>query len=452
MKKITNKLEFNVWLYLIVFSFIIMGLVWIFQVLSLENYYEMSTKSEMKTVLETVTEYYDTQDYQFLFNRISNDSGMCIEIYKDSEREFSSIGCRVKAMEFFNEKKEFLEGSEKNKEYEIVDKKFGGKMLLTGTRLDDGEVLFVQASLVPLDSTITILRNQLIIISIIVITLSLLVAIFISKKISKPIEEINDNAKRLAKGEYGNKIDIDTNIEEIKELNNTLNKTSEELAKTEGLRRELMANVTHDLKTPLTMIKAYAEMIRDLHGDNKKKREENLNVIIEETDRLNLLVNDVLDISKFNSGTNKLEKEDFDLNELIKEILNRYQIYIDKDGYSIDYETDGKTVINADRARMSQVIYNLINNALNYTGDDKKVKVKLKDGKVEITDTGKGIKKEDLDLIWDKYYKADKTYSRMQIGSGIGLSIVKNILELHEYKYGVDSKVGHGTTFYFYTK
>ena len=452
MKKITNKLEFNVWLYLIVFSFIILGLIWIFQVLSLENYYEISTKGEMTTVLDAIKENYNSEDSHFLFDKISNDSGMCIEIYNNSERQFTSMGCRANAMKLFNEKQDFLDGTDEKKVYELVDNRFGGKTLLYGIRLETGEVAFVQASLVPLDSTITILRNQLIIITVIVISLSLLVAIFISKKISKPIEEINDNAKRLAKGEYGNKVDINTNIEEIRELNNTLNQTSEELAKTEGLRRELMANVTHDLKTPLTMIKAYAEMIRDLHGDNKKKREKNLNVIIEETDRLNLLVNDVLDLSKFNAGTTKLEKEDFNLDELIKEILNRYQIYIDKDGYSIEYESDGETIINADRARISQVIYNLINNALNYTGNDKKVFIKLKNGKVEITDTGKGIKKEDIDLIWDKYYKVDKTYSRMQIGSGIGLSIVKNILELHEYKYGVDSKVGHGTTFYFYTK
>ena len=452
MKKITNKLEFNVWLYLIVFSFIILGLIWVFQVLSLENYYEISTKGEMTTVLDAIKENYNSEDSHFLFDKISNDSGMCIEIYNNSERQFTSMGCRANAMKLFNEKQDFLDGTDEKKVYELVDNRFGGKTLLYGIRLETSEVAFVQASLVPLDSTITILRNQLIIITVIVISLSLLVAIFISKKISKPIEEINDNAKRLAKGEYGNKVDINTNIEEIRELNNTLNQTSEELAKTEGLRRELMANVTHDLKTPLTMIKAYAEMIRDLHGDNKKKREKNLNVIIEETDRLNLLVNDVLDLSKFNAGTTKLEKEDFNLDELIKEILNRYQIYIDKDGYSIEYDSDGETIINADRARISQVIYNLINNALNYTGNDKKVFIKLKNGKVEITDTGKGIKKEDIDLIWDKYYKVDKTYSRMQIGSGIGLSIVKNILELHEYKYGVDSKVGHGTTFYFYTK
>jgi signal transduction histidine kinase len=452
LKKITNKLEFNVWLYLIIFSIIIMGLVWVFQVLSIKDYYELSTRSEMKNVLEQVKKNYDAQEYETMFNTISNDTGICIEIYDYNSRDYSSIGCRVKAMEFFKEKREFIEGNESNKDYEIIDKMFGGKQLLYALRLNDGKVAFVQSSLVPIDSTVNILRNQLIIITIIVITLSLLVAIFISKKISKPIEEINNNAKRLAKGEYGNKIDINTNIDEIKELNDTLNQTSVELAKTEGLRRELFANVSHDLKTPLTMIKAYAEMIRDLHGDNKKKREENLNVIIEETDRLNLLVNDVLDLSKYNAGTIKLEKEEFDLDELIKEILNRYHIYTEKDGYIIDYKSDGETIINADKARISQVVYNLINNALNYTGDNKKVTVKLKKGKVEVIDTGKGIKEEDIDLIWDKYYKADKTYSRMQIGSGIGLSIVKNILELHDFKYGVDSKLGHGTTFYFYTK
>lgn len=452
MKKITNRLKFKVWLYLIVFSLIIMGLLWFLQVVSLQNYYELSTKSEMQWVLEKVKKNYQDEDYQNILNEISIDTGMCIEIFEDDARQYSSIGCRVRAMEFFNEKREFLESDIKSQGYEITDNKFGGKMVVYGVKLDDSKTAFVQASLMPIDSTVNILRNQLIIISIGVIALSVLVAAFISKKISKPIEEINNNAKKLAKGEYGSKSEISTNIEEIRELNDTLNQTSVELAKTENLRRELMANVSHDLKTPLTMIKAYAEMIRDLTGNNKKKREENINVIIDETDRLNLLVNDVLDLSKYNAGTINLEKEEFDLDELIKEILNRYKIYIDKDGYNIVYKSDGKTIINADKARLSQVIYNLINNALNYTGDDKKVTVKLKDGKVEVIDTGKGIKEEELDLIWDKYYKADKTYSRMQIGSGIGLSIVKNILELHKYEYGVQSKVGKGTTFYFNTK
>ena len=452
MKQIRNKLEYKVWLYLIIFSFIIIGLLWFFQVLSLENYYEISTKNEMQIVLEQVRNNYEKNDYQNTFNRISDTSGICIELFDGTMRSYSSIGCRVKAIEIIKEKMDFIKGDESKKGYEIVDTKFGEKMFIYGIKLDDDKTAFVQASLVPIDSTVNILRNQLIIISIIVIALSILVAIFISKKISKPIEEINNNARRLAKGEYGKEMPISTNIEEIKELNNTINQTSIELAKTENLRRELLANVSHDLKTPLTMIKAYAEMIRDLNGNNKKKREANLGVIIEETDRLNLLVNDVLDLSKYTSGTIKLDKEKFDLDELIKEILNRYQIYIEKDNYIINYESDGKTVINADKTRISQVLYNLINNALNYTGDDKKVTIKLKGGKVEVIDTGKGIKEEELDLIWDKYYKADKTYSRMQIGSGIGLSIVKNILELHEYKYGVESKVGKGTKFYFYTK
>ena len=332
MKKITNRLKFKVWLYLIVFSLIIMGLLWFLQVVSLQNYYELSTKNEMQGVLEKVKNNYQDEDYQNILNEISIDTGMCIEIFEDDARQYSSIGCRVRAMEFFNEKREFLESDIKSQGYEITDNKFGGKMVVYGVKLDDSKTAFVQASLMPIDSTVNILRNQLIIISIGVIALSVLVAAFISKKISKPIEEINNNAKKLAKGEYGSKSEISTNIEEIRELNDTLNQTSVELAKTENLRRELMANVSHDLKTPLTMIKAYAEMIRDLTGNNKKKREENINIIIDETDRLNLLVNDVLDLSKYNAGTINLEKEEFDLDELLKEILNRYKIYIDKDG------------------------------------------------------------------------------------------------------------------------
>ena len=150
MKKITNKLEFNVWLYLIVFSFIILGLIWIFQVLSLENYYEISTKSEMTTVLDAIKENYNSEDSHFLFDKISNDSGMCIEIYNNSERQFTSMGCRANAMKLFNEKQDFLDGTDEKKVYELVDNKFGGKTLLYGIRLETGEVAFVQASLVPL--------------------------------------------------------------------------------------------------------------------------------------------------------------------------------------------------------------------------------------------------------------------------------------------------------------
>ena len=214
-----------------------------------------------------------------------------------------------------------------------------------------------------------------------------------------------------------------------------------------------MANVSHDLKTPLTMIKAYAEMVRDITYKDKEKREKNLNVIIEESDRLNILVNDILELSKLQENSQTLNLESFDLVTEINNVLKRYDILKENEGYDIIAKLPKKAIVKADKNRISQVIYNLINNALNYTGDDKKVTIKVtsdkKDYLVEIIDSGKGIEPEKIEHIWDKYYKNEKNHKRNVMGTGLGLSIVKNILEQHKFKYGVNSIIDKGTTFYF---
>ena len=148
----------------------------------------------------------------------------------------------------------------------------------------------------------------------------------------------------------------------------------------------------------------------------------------------------------------KLNYEEFDLNEFIKDIVKTYDIYKEQ-GYDILYKEEKKMKVYADKKRMQQVMYNLINNAINYTGEDKKVFVEViknKDSyRVLIRDTGRGIDKKEIKYIWDKYYKCDKTHSRLYLGTGIGLSIVKNILVQHQFNYGVDSIKNKGTTFYF---
>ena len=255
----------------------------------------------------------------------------------------------------------------------------------------------------------------------------------------------------MAKGNYDVRFDV-SSIDEINELADTLNNTSKELAKTEKLRRELLANVSHDLKTPLTLIKANAEMVKDITYQNEEKRNANLDVIINETDRLNMLVEDILVLSKTQSGTMNLELKKFNLNNLLESILTRYQVLKEREGYKINFNFDKEYVICADIKRLEQVIYNLINNAINYTGNDKTVSVNLIDlgerVKLEVIDTGKGIKDEDLKYVWDKYYKVDKSFHRVTVGTGLGLSIVKNILELHNFKYGVETS-DKGTNFYF---
>ena len=244
-----------------------------------------------------------------------------------------------------------------------------------------------------------------------------------------------------------------TSYKEIAQLSDTLNHTTQELAKAEGLQRELVANVSHDLRTPLTMITAYAEVMRDLPGENTP---ENVQVVIDEAKRLTSLVNDLLDVSKLQAGVTELDAKEYDLTESIESVLLRYSKFLEQNGYTIDFEYDRHVMVVADEYKIYQVIYNLVNNAINYTGDDKLVVVRQRVlgsiVRIEVIDTGKGIAPEEINNVWERYYKVDKNHKRAVMGTGLGLSIVKNILKLHNFKYGVNSQLDKGTTFWFEVK
>lgn len=446
-----NKLTRHIWFYLIIFTLSIILFLWFFQVVFINSYYEYSKTNQIKNVTDEILQNYDN-DIEYL-NKLSYEENICIEIVKNRITIYSSNdsirGCISSSGKYKND---FYENDLEEQTYKLINPLLNTKSLIYAKKYNEDITIFVNASLEPLDNTISILSNQLIIVSIIVVVLSLIIGYFISKRISKPIVKMNEKAKKLANGNYNFTFDNNSNIYEIDELANTLNYAKKELAETDELRRDLLANVSHDLKTPLTMIKGYAEMIRDLNSDNIEKRNANLNVIIEESERLNILVNDLLTLSKIQANKDVLEKEDFDIVELINNIIKRYSIYKDTEGYIFEVNTPDKVIVNADKKKIEQVIYNLINNAINYTGDDNRVIINVlvdKNIRVEIKDTGKGIKKEDLPHIWDKYYHSKKKHKRNVIGTGIGLSIVKTILESHNFKYGVESKRNKGTTFYF---
>ena len=337
----------------------------------------------------------------------------------------------------------------------IKNNRFKNKTMIKAIKYDENTYIFLSTSIEPLDSTIVLLKRQYFQAVLLLVLISIIVGIIISKELSKPIEKLNKTANELSKGNFNIKFSTNSNIEEINELSNTLEKVKIELSKTDELRRDLMANVGHDLKTPLTMIKAYAEMSRDLDNQSVSKKKENMNIIIDETERLNILVRDILNLSKLQPNIDELKLEKFDINEVIRNVLQKYYILIDNEGYEFIYNIMDNRKINvySDKKRIEQVIYNLINNAINYTGKDKKVYVNLvedsKKIRIEIKDTGKGIDKNEYKVIWDKYYHNEKKYKRNTIGTGLGLSIVKSILEKHNYNYGVFSKKGKGTTFYF---
>lgn len=457
MKK-NNSLNREIWKYFLIFSIVILGVLWIFQVLFLDQYYRYVKINDIKSVAKLIALRQSSSKFSDIVDKAAYDSEVCVEVINSNFVTLYSSssygrGCFTGKETSMNYKYNFMTSGEKNKTYELINPMYNNDTLVYAVKLKNNKYAFVNTSLDPVDSTVDIIQEQLVIVLVVVLILSFAISYFMSNYISLPIVKMNTAAKQLAKRDFNVKFENDSNILEINELAETLNYASSELSKTDELRRDLMANVSHDLKTPLTMIKAYAEMSTDLHANNKVKQKEDMNIIANEVDRLTILVNDILTLSKMQSNIESLDIEEFDLISLIDDILERYKVLKETESYTFNFNHKKKKImIKADRKKLEQVIYNLVNNAINYTGEDNSVTINItgeNDYVVEIIDTGKGIKEEDLPYIWDKYYKNNKKHKRNLVGTGLGLSIVKNILELHGFEHGVKSSVGKGTIFYF---
>ncbi len=319
--------------------------------------------------------------------------------------------------------------------------------------MGEGAYVLVTYSLTIVHGTVKTLQIYLIIVGVIVLLGSLLVTYAFSQKLTRGLKSMSDTAVKLAEGDYTVKF-TNADYTEMAQLSDTLNYVRDEVKKSEDFRREILANVSHDLKTPLTMIKAYASMIKEISGDNKEKREKHLQVIIDEADRLTGLVNDVLSVSKLQSNIEEINFKVFNLTELVYGIINRFGYLQESQGYNLMVDIDKDLYTRADEEKISQVIYNLLGNAANYTGKDKTVYISLKadlDGKrikFSVRDTGKGISKEALPEIWDRYYRVKENHQRPVKGTGLGLNIVKVILQNHTFDFGVDSAIGEGSTFW----
>jgi signal transduction histidine kinase len=310
----------------------------------------------------------------------------------------------------------------------------------------------VSAYISPVGATVETLRIQLVYISGIMLLLAVGLAFLITRRVARPIARLSDAARRMGAGDAG--VTFRTagkSYREIAELADTLDYAREELARTDRLRQELIANVSHDLRTPLTLITGYGEMIRDLPDENTP---ENMQVIIDESKRLTSLVTDLLDLSRLQSGTGKLEFSRFNLTEATKAIIARFAKLCEQEGFVILFERDEDVFITADPARIAQVTYNFLINAVTHTGEDKRIVVRQIVGHGRVTirveDNGAGIPADMLPNIWNRYYKADEPHKRPKTGSGLGLSIVKSILDQHPgVEYGVESTVGVGSAFWF---
>lgn len=452
-----NNLTIKSLLYFICFSVVILLILWLTQIELLGVFYERYQIKNIESIASSIDK--NNLDIEQNLENYAYSNDICIQYYKTNElKEYNTKnhGCLLATKNTTIDKvKKALFYSQQDKFVKLYAPGTGTKSIIYLVRLDDNNLIFLNTPLEDINTTSKILKHNLVYIIIAIMLLSFVVSIVLAKKINKPLLDLIKSAKELGKGNYNVEFKK-SNIAELDELAGVLEVAASEMNKTEELRRDLIANVSHDLKTPLTMIKAYAEKVRDLSYKDKEKREKDLNIIIEEADRLNYLVNDLLDISKIEAGADSLKIEEYDLIEDIKTIIKRYEIVKETENYKFELDLPKHAIINADRSKLNQVIYNLINNAIEHTGDDLTVKIAVVKNKdyytVKITDTGKGIAEEDKKLVWNKYYKTDKRHKRNVVGSGIGLTIVKGILESHKFEYGIDSKLNEYTTFYFKIK
>ena len=317
----------------------------------------------------------------------------------------------------------------------------------TGTNIQ--YMVLIYASISPVSATVRTLIFQFSIAICVLAGMSFVISRLIAKKIADPIIKINTAAKDLAKGTY--ETPQAGGYREIEELLKTLDQASKDLKRSEDLQRELFANVSHDLRTPLTMITGYSEAIRDLPGEDSA---DNIQVVIDEANRLTRLVDDVLDLSKIRTGSQPLNLQTFDPNEVVGEIAERCRRMAEPDGFTLQYEGEEGLCVEADELRLSQAVYNLIGNAMMHSKENKEIRVTLtREGdyaRVSVIDHGPGIPERELEDIWKRYYRLNTPMGTSGLRStGLGLSIVRAVAERHNGRCGVSSEQGKGSCFWF---
>lgn len=463
-----KSMRFKLWAGMMVLIVIVLILLWLFQIVFLESFYTdmhiSRAKKEAVSIIE-VSDRYSKAEYEDKLETLAFEYNMSIEVF-DSEGNtiFNSgamgAGGQMPMMmsglkgDIFQQ---VLSGNEV--EIPLSHPRFGNKFMMVGLSVNvsgtASEVLIMNLPLAPVEEIASILKSQLLYITLILLAASLLISWMISKSFTRPILNIKKVSETMASGDFSARIRLEKQ-DEIGKLAGTINYLGEQLSKIDQLRKDLIANISHELRTPLSLIRGYAEIIRDVTGDLREKRDKQLDIIIEETERLSGIVDDVLNLSQLQSGYIKLDKSRFPVKETVEAIVKRYEVFSEKTKVKIVQQCAVDAVLEADKTRMEQVFYNLINNAFDYTSAGGTITVRGISQpaavRFEVSDTGSGISEENLSHIWDRFYKADKTNSKKSAGTGLGLAIVKGVLDAHQAVYGVESVIGIGTTFWFELK
>ena len=459
---------------------------------ALEKFYLYSKTKTLKNVFDNLNSYYNGENHEIDIEKeleeiaIKNNFDILIKdkdninIYS-TNKNFYSVLRESSSKEEKSNKEKVLENNEKYKVIKQKDLKNGLNYVMLLGKLDNGYYLFVRVPITSIQDSVRISNKFLILIAGFTIFISAILVYIISKKVSEPITELNKIANNVANLDFSKKyIETDADdeinnlgrsinimsdklektITKLKKTNNELEKDIERKSKIDEMRKSFISDVSHELKTPIALIQGYSEGLIENVNSDEESRKFYAEVILDETNKMDRLVKQLLELMKLEYGKREFNNKKFDIVELEKEVIRRSKLLLDEKNVKLVFDDSEKINVYADDFFIEQVITNYLTNSIKNVKEIDSVceivvenKVDKKNGivRVSVYNSGDNIPSEDLERIWKRFYKADKSRNRADGGSGIGLAFVKAIMNNYNSNYGVINRK-NGVEFYFEIK
>ena len=483
--KIFQSIRMKLFLSLCVIVLLIVSSLILLNNFVLEKFYLYNKKQNLKSAYNIINQYYRDENQDDISSElekiaIKNDFDILIKnnenenIYISSKDFYSGI-VQMTIMSSKNNNN-ILEIKDNYKISEFFDNRINLKYIMLSANLDNGYYIFIRMPMASIEESVSISNEFLYIIAIFVIIFGGIIISIVSRRFSKPIEELDDIAKKMANLDFSQKYRISQANDEIDNLGTSINKLSDKLESTikqlkstnlelekdveeksqiDEMRKSFISDVSHELKTPIALIQGYSEGLIENVNSNEESRKYYAEVILDEATKMDKLVKQLLELMKLEYGIMNFNNENFDIVEMEKEILRKSQVMIDKENIKVEMEEKEPVFVCADIFYIDQVLTNYVTNAIKYATEIngiKKIKIRneIKDDKVRITvfNTLEGLSDEDLVRIWNRFYKIDESRNRDNGGNGIGLSVVKAVMNKYGNKYGAKNVAG-GIEFYF---
>ena len=465
----------------------ILGMLWLLQMVFLRSSYRSMVENNVRSVAASIQAHAGTEDFESWLDTTAAGNSLLIFItdeqgqalyatdehngvytvqateapdtvasnpYRQNQGEMSWQRGQAHYLSLPSGYNTFLQALQESNEDAVCYESSDGTALIYGFRMTangQNQIVYLSTTLGAVGSTVRIIRTQLLWVTAISLVLAFGLAWLLARRFSAPISRIAVEAQHLAQGQFDGK-EAKGFSREMDALSDALEQAASDITEARTYQKDFLANISHDLRTPLTMIRGYAEMVRDISWRDEQKRESDLGVIIRETDRLTALVNDIADFEGMESGKMEPVMARFSISQMAHTVISQFASLCEQEGYMIREDICPDVFVSGDEAQLSRVLYNLIDNAVTHAGEDKMVRVSVQPRdsvvRIEVEDHGAGIPAEVLPHVWDRYFRAAQR-KRNKKGSGLGLAISKEIVEKHNGKYGVESHEGKGSVFWF---